>query len=40
MMSLASATNEDEAKIMINKAIKLLEISSNSDILEISESSK
>lgn len=40
MMSLASATSEDEAKIMINKAIKLLEISSNSDIQEISESSK
>ena len=40
MMSLASATNEDEANIMINKAIQLLEISSKSDIQEISETSK
>ncbi len=40
MMSLASASSEDEANIMVKKAIQLLEISSKSDIQEISESSK
>lgn len=40
MMSMASATSEDEAINILKKAIELLEISSSSEELEISETSK
>ena len=40
MMSLPSAKNEEESEIMVDKAINLLEISSNSEEQEISETSK
>lgn len=40
MMSIPSVSSEDEAEIILNRAIELLEISSKSEELEISETSK